>query len=50
MPVAVITGGNRGLGLQQSRRFLGAGYEVYVVARNEGETAELGKSAHLCSH
>ncbi len=49
MPVAVITGGNKGLGLHQSRRFLEAGYEVFVVARSEGETANLGDGAHFAA-
>ncbi|SNS60379.1 SDR family NAD(P)-dependent oxidoreductase [Antarctobacter heliothermus] len=37
MPVAVITGGNKGLGLAQSRRFLEAGFDVFVVARSRGD-------------
>lgn len=47
MPVAVITGGNKGLGLSQSRRFLEAGFTVYVVARSEGEVAALGARARF---
>lgn len=47
MPVAVITGGNKGLGLAQSRRFLNAGFTVYIVARSKGETGELGSQAHF---
>jgi gluconate 5-dehydrogenase len=35
--VAVITGGNRGLGLAQTRRFLAGGYRVHVVARSRGD-------------
>lgn len=37
MPVAVITGGNKGLGLAQTRRFLEEGFDVFVVARSRGE-------------
>ena len=37
MKTALITGGNKGLGLAQTRRFLAAGYRVYVVARSRGE-------------
>lgn len=37
MPVAVITGGNKGLGLYQTRRFLEGGYQVFVVARSKGD-------------
>jgi len=47
MPVAVITGGNRGLGLIQSRRFLSAGYRVFVVARSRGEIDGLGDGAEF---
>lgn len=36
MPVAVITGGNRGLGLFQTKKFLKEGYRVFVVSRAEG--------------
>ncbi len=48
MPVAVITGGNKGLGLSQTKRFLGAGFEVHVVARSQGGTDALG--AHCVFH
>ncbi len=41
MSVAVITGGNKGLGIAQTRRFLEDGYRVYVVARSEGELSSL---------
>mgnify|MGYP002712975477 CR=1 FL=1 len=47
MPVAVITGGNKGLGLDQSRRFLEAGFDVCVVARSRAETDALGAGAHF---
>lgn len=47
MPIAIITGGNKGLGLSQSRRFLQAGYEVYIVARTPADTASLGAGAHF---
>ncbi|TNF18352.1 MAG: SDR family oxidoreductase [Rhodobacteraceae bacterium] len=50
MPIAVITGGNKGLGLSQARRFLGAGFEVHVVARSRGDFDSLGEGAqfHEC--
>ena len=41
MKTAVITGGNKGLGIAQTRRFLDEGYCVYVVARTEGEVGSL---------
>lgn len=47
MPIAVVTGGNKGLGLSQSQRFLDAGYEVHVVARNRAEVDSLGEGAHF---
>ena len=47
MPVAVITGGNKGLGLAQSRRFLDAGFDVHVVARSIGDIGQLGSGAHF---
>jgi len=42
MPVAVITGGNKGLGFYQTQRFLQGGYDVYVVARSKGDMEQLG--------
>lgn len=47
MPIAVITGGNKGLGLFQSRRFIEAGFEVYVVARSRADFDSLGAAAHF---
>ena len=47
MPVAIITGGNKGLGLSQSRRFLDAGFDVYVVARSRSDFDALGDGAHF---
>lgn len=41
MATAIITGGNKGLGLFQTRRFLEAGYQVHVVARSVGELASV---------
>ena len=40
-PVALVTGGNKGIGLQTARRLVEAGYRVHVGARNP----ELGKRA-----
>lgn len=47
MPVAVITGGNKGLGFSQSQRFLDAGFDVCVVARSEGDFAKLNGEVHF---
>jgi gluconate 5-dehydrogenase len=50
MPSVVITGGNKGLGLSQSKRFLEAGYAVHVVARSRADFDTLGAGAffHEC--
>jgi gluconate 5-dehydrogenase len=50
MAIAVISGGNKGLGLFQTKRFLEAGYQVHVVARSEGELGSLDKDVvfHRC--
>lgn len=47
MPTVVITGGNKGLGLEQSKRFLAAGFEVHVVARSRADFDSLGQGAHF---
>ncbi|MFY0647626.1 SDR family NAD(P)-dependent oxidoreductase [Sulfitobacter geojensis] len=47
MPVAVITGGNKGLGLSQSRRFQDAGFDIVVVARSKADFASLGGAARF---
>lgn len=41
VPVALVTGANKGIGLETARRLVEAGYRVYLGARNP----ELGKSA-----
>ena len=41
MKTAVITGGNKGLGLAQTERFLQEGYRVYVIARSKDELDRL---------
>ncbi|MER6358278.1 SDR family NAD(P)-dependent oxidoreductase [Streptomyces sp. NPDC001634] len=40
-PVALVTGANKGIGLETARRLVEAGYRVYVGARNP----DLGKTA-----
>ncbi len=40
MKTVVITGGNKGLGLAQTEKFLREGYRVYVVSRSRGELPE----------
>lgn len=50
MPVAIVTGGNKGLGIAQTRKFLDAGFDVHVVARSEGELADLSGPVHFVQH
>jgi len=50
MKVVVITGGNKGLGLAQARKFLNEGYDVHVVARSQGEIATLPGNAVFHAH
>ena len=47
MRVAVITGGNRGLGVFQTGKFLAAGYRVFVVSRSQGDLASLDGADRL---
>lgn len=47
MKTAVITGGNKGLGLEQTKKFLSLDYEVFVIARSEGDLASLDGPIHL---
>lgn len=37
MPIALVTGGNRGLGLETSRQLAARGYDVILTARDETE-------------
>ncbi len=39
-PAVVITGGSRGIGFALARRFLGAGHETVIVARNATQLEE----------
>lgn len=48
MKVVVITGGNKGLGLAQTKRFLEDGWKVHVVARSEGDLG--GMSGDVMLH
>ena len=40
-PVALVTGTDKGIGLETGRRLAGAGYRVYVTARS----SERGQAA-----
>jgi len=50
MPIAVITGGNKGLGLAQTRKFLDEGYQVHVVARSRGDLETLSGDVQFHAH
>ncbi|QBX99384.1 SDR family oxidoreductase [Rhodophyticola sp. CCM32] len=47
MKTVVITGGNKGLGLAQTRCFLDHGFAVHVVARSRGDLDQIDASAPL---
>jgi NAD(P)-dependent dehydrogenase (short-subunit alcohol dehydrogenase family) len=42
MPKLLITGANRGIGLEFARQYAGDGWEVIATARDPGEADELG--------
>jgi len=44
---AVITGGNKGLGLAETKRFLNEGYRVFVVARSAGDLVDEAPEAQF---
>ena len=43
MSSVLITGANRGLGLEFTRQYLKDGWEVYAFCRQPNEAAELGE-------
>jgi NAD(P)-dependent dehydrogenase (short-subunit alcohol dehydrogenase family) len=45
MPSALITGANRGLGLEFARQYLGDGWQVYAACRNPASASELRRLA-----
>jgi len=45
MPSALITGANRGLGLEFARQYLADGWQVYAACRNPASASELRRLA-----
>lgn len=45
MPTALITGANRGLGLEFARQYAGEGWKVYAACREPRQARELGELA-----
>jgi len=45
MPSALITGANRGLGLEFARQYLAHGWQVYAACRNPASASELRRLA-----
>lgn len=48
-PLAVVTGGTRGIGLALSRRLVRLGYRTVALYRSDGETARKAADAHRLS-
>jgi len=46
--VAVVTGGNSGIGLETARRFVAEGADVYITGRRQGALDEAVKSIGKC--
>lgn len=45
MPSVIITGGNKGLGLSQTRTFLENGFNTFVVARTKGDLSTFSEAS-----
>ena len=50
MPSALITGANRGLGLEFARQYLADGWQVYATCRHPGSASELQRLAEASDH
>jgi NAD(P)-dependent dehydrogenase (short-subunit alcohol dehydrogenase family) len=46
MPSTLITGANRGIGLEFARQYLGDGWQVYAACRNPNSASELRRLAN----
>jgi len=50
MPSALITGANRGLGLEFARQYLADGWQVYAACRDPNAASELHRLVEASSH
>ena len=50
MPSALITGANRGLGLEFARQYLAGGWQVYAACRDPNSAVELCRLADSSDH
>jgi NAD(P)-dependent dehydrogenase (short-subunit alcohol dehydrogenase family) len=50
MPSTLITGANRGLGLEFARQYLADGWQVYAACRDPSSASELGRLADTSDH
>ena len=50
MPSALITGANRGLGLEFARQYLADGWQVYAACRDPSSASELRRLADTSDH
>lgn len=50
MPSALITGANRGLGLEFARQYLANGWKVYAACRDPSSASELRRLAETSDH
>jgi NAD(P)-dependent dehydrogenase (short-subunit alcohol dehydrogenase family) len=50
MPSALITGANRGLGIEFARQYLADGWQVYAACRDPNSAAELRRLADSSDH
>ena len=50
MPSVLITGANRGLGLEFARQYLADGWQVYAACRDPSSASELRRFADASDH
>ena len=50
MPSVLITGANRGIGLEFARQYLGDGWQVYAACRDPDSASELRRLAQASDH